>query len=123
MTRKGSSVSEWSSPGHLVENKSEKKEFKWKWTLPDSVGPSKNMIWVHTKDLDLDPHGKHSMSRRALKLFDIDTNRAIAIFLNERVELTKRRVFTIIGEAVRDMAQPSKQPCSHPLWPSSSRSD
>ncbi|KAF3177510.1 hypothetical protein TWF788_007713 [Orbilia oligospora] len=83
---------------HLVENKSEKKDFKWTWALPNGVGPSKNMIWVYTKDLDLDPHGKHSISRRALKLFDMDTNRAIAIFVNERVELTKQGVFTINGE-------------------------
>ncbi|KAF3099616.1 hypothetical protein TWF706_007175 [Orbilia oligospora] len=65
---------------HLVENKSEKKDFKWTWTMPN------------------DPHGKHSISRRALKLFDMDTNRAIAIFVNERVELTKQGVFTINGE-------------------------
>ncbi|KAK6332983.1 hypothetical protein TWF718_010809 [Orbilia javanica] len=85
-------------PEHAVENKSERKDFKWEWTLPDGVGPSKNMIWVYTRDLDLNPHGKHSISRRALKLFDRDTNRAIAIFVNERVELTKQGVFTINGE-------------------------
>ncbi|KAK6512596.1 hypothetical protein TWF481_001480 [Arthrobotrys musiformis] len=85
-------------PEHLVENKSERKNFRWDWTLPDGVGPSKNMMWVYTKDLDLNPHGKHSTSKRALKLFDINTNRAIAIFVNERVELTKQGVFTIDGE-------------------------
>ncbi|KAK6349377.1 hypothetical protein TWF730_010124 [Orbilia blumenaviensis] len=85
-------------PEHIVENKSEKKDFRWAWTLPDGVGPTRSMVWVYTKDLDLHPHGKHSLSKRALKLFDTNTGRAVAIFVNERVELTKQGVFTIDGE-------------------------